>query len=86
MSHTELSIQLRPYLGMSQDSSVEWISDSQFKFFDQNRCTNAVLCAQCDINRFFWVRRHLTKKLKENLLDIIMSIKAEVGVHLPTTV
>ena len=57
MSHTEWSIQFGPYLGVSQDSSVVGISDSQLKFFDQNRCIYAVLFAQgnpLDITMSIW--------------------------------
>ena len=52
------------YLGMPQDSSFEWKSESQFKFLDENPCTHAVLGALCDTIRFFWIQCHLVTKLK----------------------
>ena len=41
------------YIGMPQDSSFEWKSESQIKFLDENPCTHAVLGALCDTIRFF---------------------------------
>ena len=72
---------------VSQDSSFEWKSESQFKFLHENPCTHTVLGALCDTIRFFWIQCHLVTKLKGwNPLDITMGIKTWVGVHSPTAV
>ena len=39
------------YLGLPQDSSLEWKSDSQFIFLDENPCTRADLCALSNATR-----------------------------------
>ena len=52
------------YLGLPQDSNLEWKSDSQFIFLDENPCTLAGLCAFSNATRIIWIRRHLVTKLE----------------------
>ena len=56
-------IKVTLYIGMPQDSSFEWKSESQIKFLDENQCTHAVLGALCDTIRLFWIQCHLVTEL-----------------------
>ena len=46
-------IEISWWLGMPQDFSLEWKSDSQIIFSDENPYTHALLCGLSDVTRFF---------------------------------
>ena len=46
-------IRFGTYLGMLQDSRLEWKSDSQFIFLDENPSSYVFLCALSNATIFF---------------------------------